>query len=59
MSTLRSSLLAFRRLDRTWKHQIPKRTFYLYSPEPFHPIHGREPVWKSAEEAVEVIESST
>ena len=57
MSTLRSSLLAFRRLDRTWKHQIPKRTFYLYSPEPFHPIHGREPVWKSAEEAVEVIES--
>jgi acyl-CoA hydrolase len=29
----------------------------MYSSEPFHPIPDREPVWKSAEEAVEVVTS--
>jgi len=35
------------------------RTFYLYSPEPFHPLPDRKPEWKTAEEAVQVIQSGT
>lgn len=34
-----------------------QRSFYLYSPEPFHPIPGKEPKWMSAEEAVSSITS--
>ena len=34
-----------------------KRTFYLYSPEPFHPLYDRVPEYKTAEEAVQVIQS--
>lgn len=34
-----------------------KRSFYLYSPEPFHPLSDRVPEYKSAEEAVQVIQS--
>ncbi|KAL5014333.1 hypothetical protein ScPMuIL_008603 [Solemya velum] len=34
-----------------------QRTFYLYSPEPFHPLVDRVPEWKTAEEAVQVIQS--
>ena len=35
----------------------PRRSFYLYSPEPFHPIPDKDPEWKTAEEAVKVITS--
>jgi len=35
----------------------PRRNFYLYSPEPFHPIPDKDPEWKTAEEAVKVITS--
>ena len=34
-----------------------RRTFYLYSPEPFHPLYDRVPEYKTAEEAVQVIQS--
>jgi len=34
-----------------------ERYYQGYSPEPFHPIRGRTPVWKSPYEAVQVIES--
>ncbi|CAD5124898.1 DgyrCDS13149 [Dimorphilus gyrociliatus] len=34
-----------------------QRSFYLYSPEPFHPIPGKEPKWMSAEEAVSTVTS--
>ena len=34
-----------------------RRTYYLYSPEPFHPLADRWPQKKSAEEAVQVIQS--
>ena len=34
-----------------------KRTFYLYSSEPFHPIPNRQPIWASAEEAVQRVVS--
>ena len=33
------------------------RSYYQYSPEPFHPIPGKDPEWLSAREAVEVITS--
>ncbi|XP_067658202.1 4-hydroxybutyrate coenzyme A transferase-like [Haliotis asinina] len=33
------------------------RTYYLYSPEPFHPFPDRQPKWMNAEEAVSVIKS--
>lgn len=33
------------------------RTLYMYSPEPFHPIPGREPHWTTAEEAVSPLKS--
>lgn len=33
------------------------RSYYLYSPEPFHPLADRWPQKKSAEEAVQVIQS--
>ncbi|KXJ11048.1 uncharacterized protein LOC110244318 [Exaiptasia diaphana] len=45
---------------QTWR---PSRTleqerfFQAYSPEPFHPIIGKTPVWKSPDEAVQVIQS--
>ncbi|KAJ7358896.1 hypothetical protein OS493_020734 [Desmophyllum pertusum] len=34
-----------------------RRSFYTYSAEPFHPLPGKTPAWKSPEEAVQVIES--
>lgn len=34
-----------------------KRTFYLYTPEPFHPLYERVPEYKTAEEAVQAIQS--
>lgn len=34
-----------------------RRSFYLYSPEPFHPIQGKEPKWTTAEEAVQIVTS--
>lgn len=33
------------------------RSFYTYSAEPFHPLPGKTPAWKSPQEAVQVIES--
>ncbi|EDO31214.1 predicted protein [Nematostella vectensis] len=33
------------------------RPYYTYSSEPFHPLPGRTPAWKSPEEAVQVIKS--
>jgi len=33
------------------------RSFYTYSAEPFHPLPGKTPAWKSPEEAVQVIQS--
>ncbi|XP_014663113.1 PREDICTED: 4-hydroxybutyrate coenzyme A transferase-like [Priapulus caudatus] len=33
------------------------RTYYTYSPEPFHPLPNRAPVWRTADEAVTVIKS--
>ncbi|XP_061197068.1 4-hydroxybutyrate coenzyme A transferase-like [Saccostrea echinata] len=38
-------------------HACVSRSFYLYSPEPLHPILDKVPKWTTAEEAVEVIES--
>jgi hypothetical protein len=34
-----------------------RRTFYLYTPEPFHPLYDRVPEYKTAEEAVQAIQS--
>ncbi|XP_052819731.1 4-hydroxybutyrate coenzyme A transferase-like [Mya arenaria] len=34
-----------------------ERGYYLYSPEPIHPLPDRTPDWKTAEEAVQVIQS--
>ncbi|KAK3749477.1 hypothetical protein QZH41_013458, partial [Actinostola sp. cb2023] len=36
---------------------VVERSYYEYSPEPFHPLRGRTPIWKSADEAVQIIES--
>lgn len=33
------------------------RLFYTYSPEPFHPLPNRVPVWRTAQEAVAVVKS--
>lgn len=33
------------------------RSYYTYSSEPFHPLPGRTPAWKSPYEAMEVIQS--
>ncbi|XP_052284514.1 4-hydroxybutyrate coenzyme A transferase-like isoform X1 [Dreissena polymorpha] len=38
-----------------WK--IFQRSYYLYSPEPIHPLPDRVPDWKTADEAVQVIQS--
>ena len=40
-----------------FRYNIGRRNFYTYSAEPFHPLPGKTPAWKSPEEAVEVIES--
>jgi len=34
-----------------------RRSFYTYSAEPFHPLPGKTPAWKSPQEALEVIQS--
>lgn len=34
-----------------------RRSFYTYSAEPFHPLPGKTPAWKSPQEALQVIES--
>lgn len=48
-------------LGKTWplarKFERGERSFYDYSPEPFHPLHGRTPAWKSPDEAVQCIKS--
>ncbi|KAK3101047.1 hypothetical protein FSP39_000556 [Pinctada imbricata] len=49
---------AARFLKRCQQHGV-RRTFYLYSPEPFHPLYDRAPIWKTAEEAVQVIQSDS
>ena len=33
------------------------RSFYTYSSEPFHPLPGKTPAWKSPDEAMQAIES--
>lgn len=40
-----------------FRYNIGRRNFYTYSAEPFHPLPGKTPAWKSPKEAVEVIES--
>ena len=40
-----------------FRYNIGRRNFYTYSAEPFHPLPGKTPAWKSPEEAVKVIES--
>lgn len=40
-----------------FRYNIGLRNFYTYSVEPFHPLPGKTPAWKSPKEAVEVIES--
>ena len=34
-----------------------KRSYYMYSPEPFHPIPNKYPEWKSVEDALSVVTS--
>ena len=34
-----------------------KRSYYMYSPEPFHPIPNKYPDWKSVEDALSVVTS--
>ena len=41
----------------TRHHNIAARTFYTYSPEPFHPIAGKEPEWMEPLEAVTSVTS--
>ncbi|XP_050414234.2 4-hydroxybutyrate coenzyme A transferase isoform X2 [Patella vulgata] len=56
-----ASIAFIRRVPKLFKYKTEphflKRTFYLYTPEPFHPIPDRHPEWKRAEEAVKVIKS--
>lgn len=33
------------------------RSFYIYSPEPLHALLGKQPTWKTADQAVEAIQS--
>ena len=46
----------FRRLAKK-AGSLSSRSYYMHSPEPFHPIPDKQPVWMSAEEAVSVITS--
>lgn len=34
------------------------KQMHIYAQEPFHPIPGKEPVWKTAEDAITIIKSS-
>lgn len=34
-----------------------RRSFYTYTTEPFHPLPGKTPAWKSPDEAVQAIQS--
>ena len=43
--------------ESNFVYRNPQRCFYLYSPEPFHPIPDKHPKWLSAEEAVQVVTS--
>ena len=58
LSRLSSSLPRLIRPSRSllakWQQE---RTYFDYSPEPFHPISGKEPVWMSSEQAVGFITS--
>lgn len=38
-------------------YQHLTRGYYLYSPEPIHPLPDRKPDWKTADEAVQVVQS--
>lgn len=33
------------------------RSFYIYSPEPLHALLDKQPTWKTADQAVEAIQS--
>lgn len=37
--------------------KLQRRPYYLYSPEPFHPIPDKQPQCMTAEEAVTVVTS--
>ena len=60
-----SMLKGHRCLSQVFSRSLPqatcslsgRRSFYLYSPEPFHPIRDKEPKWMTAEEAVQIVTS--
>ena len=61
-ATLRLFRGSLRKIGRFLGHaesilKVPKRQFYLYSPEPFHPIPEKDPQWMTAEEAIHVVTS--
>ena len=47
----------FRLLDAKSPVRYVARGYYLYSPEPIHPMPDRSPEWKSGMEAVQVVQS--
>ncbi|XP_060583073.1 4-hydroxybutyrate coenzyme A transferase-like [Ruditapes philippinarum] len=44
-------------LERQSPHRHFRRGYYLYSPEPIHPLPDRKPDWKTADEALQVVQS--
>jgi hypothetical protein len=44
-------------LERQSPHRHFRRDYYLYSPEPIHPLPDRKPDWKTADEALQVVQS--
>ncbi|KAL4220925.1 hypothetical protein ACF0H5_019191 [Mactra antiquata] len=53
----RSVSRIFQVIDRRSHLKYFKRGYYLYTPEPIHPLPDRTPDWKNADEAVQVIQS--
>lgn len=53
---LSQSTCVFSKLEKYSENNYG-RSYYTYSLEPFHPLPGKTPAWKSLEEAVQIIES--
>lgn len=52
-----AALKAFSRLLQRTTVKNASRSFYIYSPDALTPQRDREPSWKTAEDAVQAIES--
>ncbi|KAK3105440.1 hypothetical protein FSP39_025290 [Pinctada imbricata] len=56
-SLCRQSSRLVKKINSVCHAKLTKRSFYLYNPDPLHALPNKQPDWKTAEEAVSVIQS--